>query len=60
MSAPAPQAYLGEFDFRYNNRTALDVTDSERTDNALKGISGKRMTYRRLVQGNNPSLKGSG
>ncbi len=30
--------YLAEFDFRYNNRTALGVDDSERTTNMLKGI----------------------
>jgi transposase-like protein len=39
--------YLAEFDFRYNNRTALGVSDSERADLALKGIEGKRLTYRR-------------
>jgi transposase-like protein len=38
--------YLAEFDFRYNNRTSLGVTDGERTANALKGIEGKRLTYR--------------
>jgi transposase-like protein len=41
------QKYVSEFDFRYNNRTALGVTDAERSDKALKGISGKRLTYRR-------------
>ncbi len=40
--------YLAEFDFRYSNRTALEVTDAERRDIALKGISGKRLTYRRI------------
>lgn len=39
--------YIGEFDFRYNTRTALGVNDTERTDKALQGISGKRLTYRR-------------
>lgn len=39
--------YLAEFDFRYNNRTALKVTDAERTSKALAGIEGKRLTYRR-------------
>ena len=39
--------YLGEFDFRYNYRTALGFTDRERTTIALKGIVGKRLTYRR-------------
>jgi transposase-like protein len=40
--------YLAEFDFRYSNRARLGVTDSMRTDAALKGISGKRLTYRRI------------
>jgi len=41
------QRYVAEFDFRYNTRTKLGVTDAQRTDAALKGISGKRLTYRR-------------
>ena len=40
--------YLAEFDFRYNHRTALKVSDIERRDAALKGIEGKRLTYRRI------------
>jgi len=36
--------YLAEFDFRYNHR---HITDAERRDEALRGISGKRLTYRR-------------
>jgi transposase-like protein len=39
--------YLAEFDFRYNNRTALGVDDSTRATKALQGIVGKRLTYRR-------------
>ncbi len=39
--------YLAEFDFRYNERSALGVNDTERTVKALKGITGKRLTYRR-------------
>ena len=39
--------YLAEFDFRYNNRSALGVGDAERTRNAMAGIEGKRLTYRR-------------
>jgi len=35
-----------EFQFRYNNRSGLGVTDGERTAKALKGIEGKRLTYR--------------
>jgi len=38
--------YLAEFDFRYNNRSALGVDDATRAANALKGISGKRLKYR--------------
>jgi len=38
--------YLAEFDFRYNNRMSLGVNDGERTANALRGIEGKRLTYR--------------
>ena len=39
--------YLAEFDFRYSNRSGLGIEDAERADIALKGISGKRLTYRR-------------
>jgi hypothetical protein len=39
--------YLAEYDFRYNNRIRLGVGDAERADNVLKGIRGKRLTYRR-------------
>lgn len=38
--------YLAEFDFRYNNRSALGVEDKQRTGRALQGIVGKRLTYR--------------
>jgi transposase-like protein len=37
--------YCAEFDFRYNNREALGANDLERTDNAIKGFAGKRLTY---------------
>jgi transposase-like protein len=39
--------YLAEFDFRYNERSALGVNDKERAGRLLKGIVGKRLTYRR-------------
>jgi transposase-like protein len=38
--------YLAEFDFRYSNRVRLGIDDAERADRALKGVSGKRLTYR--------------
>lgn len=41
------QRYVREFDFRYNNRTSVGVSDQQRADKALKGIRGKRLTYRR-------------
>ena len=37
--------YLAEFDFRYTNRIALGVDDKARAVEALRGISGKRLTY---------------
>jgi hypothetical protein len=36
--------YTAEFDFRYNT---MKITDAERSDELLKGIVGKRLTYRR-------------
>lgn len=45
--------YLAEFDFRYNERSALGVSDGERADKVLKAISGKRLTYRRTNQSAN-------
>jgi transposase-like protein len=38
--------YLSEFDFRYSNRVKLGCGDVERTERAIKGIVGKRLTYR--------------
>jgi transposase-like protein len=46
--------YAAEFDFRYNHRSGLGVSDRERTTLALKGIVGKRLTYRRI--GERPTL----
>jgi len=45
--------YLAEFDFRYNERMALGVSDTERSEKALKGIVGKRLTYRRTGEAAN-------
>ena len=39
--------YLHEFDFRYNNRSALGVNDIERAETLLLGVKGKRFTYER-------------
>jgi transposase-like protein len=37
--------YLAEFDYRYNERMALGVSDAERARKAVAGIVGKRLTY---------------
>ena len=37
--------YLAEFQFRYSNRVALGVNDTDRTVTALLGVVGKRLTY---------------
>jgi hypothetical protein len=41
------QRYVTEFEFRFNNRAALGVNDTMRAETLLKGIEGKRLTYRR-------------
>jgi hypothetical protein len=38
--------YAAEFDFRHNNRVALGVDDAARTEAIIRGIVGKRLTYR--------------
>jgi transposase-like protein len=40
------QRYVTEAAFRWNNRTALGIDDTARASAALKGIEGKRLTYR--------------
>lgn len=39
--------YLAEFDFRYSHRSGLGVNDTERTNEVLRHVGGKRLTYRR-------------
>jgi hypothetical protein len=43
--------YVDEFAFRWNNRSALGVEDTERAALMVKGAAGKRLTYRRPDQG---------
>jgi hypothetical protein len=40
--------YLAEFDFRYNNRSALGVEDQERMKRTLGKSVGKRLTYHQI------------
>jgi hypothetical protein len=37
--------YLAEFDFRYSNRVAKGIDDSDRAKKLLDGVVGKRLTY---------------
>jgi transposase-like protein len=42
--------YIGEFDFRFNNRVGLGVDDMQRTEKVARGAVGKRLTYQRTRQ----------
>jgi transposase-like protein len=42
------QRYCNEFDFRWNTRQSQGWNDVARADATLKGITGKRLTYRRI------------
>jgi ISXO2-like transposase domain len=43
--------YLAEFDFRYNERTAIGVNDEARTDKLIRGITEKMSDVSGLVSG---------
>jgi hypothetical protein len=45
------QRYVDEFAFRWNTRQSLGVDDFARAAELLKGIEGKRLTYRRPDEG---------
>lgn len=49
VSAQHLKRYLAEFDFRYNERSGLAVSDAERATKAVAGVVGKRMTYQQPV-----------
>src|SRR3954453_15604113 len=38
--------YVAEFEFRYNNRIALGIGDTARSEEALLGVFGKRLIYK--------------
>ena len=40
------QKYCNEFAFRWNTRSSLGIEDTQRAEEMLKGIEGKRLTYR--------------
>jgi ISXO2-like transposase domain len=41
--------YLAEFEFRYSNREATGCNDADRTDAMLRGMFGKRLTYKKSL-----------
>lgn len=45
--------YLAEFDFRYNRRAALKISDAERAEDILRMARDKRLTYRRTGEAAN-------
>jgi transposase-like protein len=45
--------YLAEYDFRYNERMALNISDAERATKAVAGVVGKRMTHQQPDGGQN-------
>ncbi len=47
------QRYVDEFTFRWNHRSAMGIEDFERAGAILKGTEGKRLTYRRIGEGQN-------
>ena len=47
------QRYMTEAEFMWNHRSAVGVEDAERTTAAIRGATGKRLTYRRLDQAKN-------
>jgi hypothetical protein len=42
--------YVTGFEFRFKHRTDLGASNVMRAEAVLKGIEGKRLTYRRLDQ----------
>jgi hypothetical protein len=51
--------YVAEFDFRYSNRIALGVDDTERAQRLVAGATGKRLTYRRSYGAKSEGLHGA-
>lgn len=42
--------YVAEFEFRYTHRVATGYNDTARAEQAVQGIVGKRLTYRRVEE----------
>lgn len=54
VSSKHLKRYLGEFDYRYNERQSLEVDDALRMEKSVHGIVGKRLTYRRTRREGEP------
>lgn len=52
------QRYLDEFTFRYSYRVRLGYDDAARAHLSLRGIEGKRLTYRRIGEAKNAQAEG--
>lgn len=52
------QRYLDEFSFRYSHRAKLGYDDAQRAQMALRGIEGKRLTYRRISSAQDAQAEG--
>lgn len=50
--------YLAEFDFRYNRRAALKISDAERAADLLRMARDKRLTYRRIDEADHAQAEG--
>ncbi|MGH6889658.1 MAG: IS1595 family transposase [Rhizomicrobium sp.] len=46
--------YFAGFDYRYNERSALEVDDRLRMEKSIPGIVGRRLTYRRTCREGEP------
>ncbi|MDP1700851.1 MAG: IS1595 family transposase [Aestuariivirga sp.] len=42
--------YLAEFDFRYNRRSSLGISDTERAHDAIRGAARRRLMYRQASE----------
>ena len=45
--------YLAEFDFRYNRRVKLGISDTERAIDVIRGAAGRRLMYRQTGEAQN-------
>ncbi len=52
------QRYADEFAFRWGTRSRLGIEDAERAALIVRGAVGKRLTYRRPDQAENPQAEG--